>query len=104
MRVPNGRTVKFYGTLDTGVGVSVLSSEAWQKLGAPALKNWEVPIRMANDQPIRVLGISKEVYLIIAGINLPVSFIVVESLGEDDFLLGRTFIREFDVLIDLSKN
>ncbi len=27
----------------------------------------------------------------------------MESLGEDDFLFGRTFIRDFDVQIDLSK-
>ena len=28
----------------------------------------------------------------------------MEDLGEDDFLLDRTFIREFDVLIDLREN
>ncbi len=38
-----------------------------------------------------------------AGLDLPVAFIVVESLGEDNFLLGRTFIRYLDVLIDLSE-
>ncbi len=31
----------------------------------------------------------------------PSQLVIVEDLGEDDFLLGRTFIREFDVLIDL---
>ncbi len=80
-----------------------MSAEAWQKLGAPLSRPWTVPIRMANDEPIRVLGISEEMQVAIADLTLPISFIVVESLGEDDFLLGRTFIRDFDVLIDLSK-
>ena len=104
IRATGGRSVKLRGMLDTGAGVSVMSTEAWRKLGAPLLKPWEVPIRMANDQPIEVLSISDEMHLSIAGLDLPVSFIVVESLGEDDFLLGRTFIRDFDVLIDLGKN
>ena len=101
--VPGGRAVKLHGMLDTGTGVSVMSAEAWRKLGAPILKPWEVPIRMPNDQPIEVPGITEEMYLNIAGLYSPVASIVVESLSEHDFLLGRTFIRDFDVLIDLSK-
>ena len=31
-------------------------------------------------------------------------FFVVEHLGEDDFLLGRTFFRDSDVLIDVRQN
>ncbi len=103
VRVPGGRVVKLHGMLDTGAGVSVMSTEAWRELGAPFLKPWEVPIRMANDQPFEVLGITGEMYLKIAGLDL-VALIVVESLGENDFLLGWTFIRDFDGLTDLSKN
>ena len=62
-----------------------MSEEAWHKLGAPILKPWQVPFRMADDQPIRVLGISEEVFLTIADLSLPVSSIVVESFGDDDF-------------------
>ncbi len=61
IRVPGGRSVKLRGMLDTGAGVSVMSAETWRKLGAPLLKPLEVPIRMANDQPIEVLGISDEI-------------------------------------------
>ncbi len=104
MNSPNGQAVQLNGMLDTGAGVSVISAEAWQKLGAQPLKSWDVPIRMANDQPIRVLGVTDELKMNLNGLQLPISFIVVEHLGEDDFLLGRTFIRDFDVLIDLSQN
>ncbi len=99
-----GQSVELHGMLDTGAGVSVISAEAWQKLGAVPLKPWVVPIRMANDQPIRVLGITDELQMNLDGLQLPVPFIAVEHLGEDDFLLGRTFIRDFDVLIDLRQN
>ncbi len=37
-------------------------------------------------------------------LDQPVAFKVVDHLGEYDFLLGSTFIRHFDVLIDLSQN
>ena len=39
-----------------------------------------------------------------AVLELRVNFVTVEDLGEVDFLLGRTFIREFDLLIDLREN
>ena len=99
-----GQSVELHGMLDIGAGVSVISAEAWQKLGAVPLKPWVVPIRMANDQPIRVLSVTDELQMNPNGPQLPVSFIVVEHLGEDDFLLGRTFIRDFDVLNDLRQN
>ncbi len=48
--------------LDTGASVSVMSAQAWQELGAPTLRPLEVTIRMADDQPIKVLGINEEVF------------------------------------------
>ncbi len=100
----HGNPADLKGMSDTGAGISVISADAWQRLGAVPLKPWVVPIRMANDQPIRVLGVTDEPNMTINGLCLPVSFIVVEHLGEDDFLVGRTFIREFDVQIDLRRN
>ena len=85
----SGQAVQLKGMLDTGAGVSVISAEAWQKLGAKLLKFWDVPIRMANDQPIRVLGVTEEIKMDLSGLQLPISLIVV---------------RDFDVLIDLSHN
>ena len=75
VRVPGGRVAELHGMLDTGTGVSVMSAEAWRKLGAPLLKPRELPIRMANDQPIEVLGLTGEVYFNMAGLDLPVAFI-----------------------------
>ena len=38
-----------------------------------------------------------------ASLFLPVSFVVAERLGIEDFMLRRTFITEFDVMIDSSQ-
>ena len=45
----HGNAVELKGMLDTGAGISVISANAGQKLGAVPLRPWEVPIRMAND-------------------------------------------------------
>ncbi len=104
VRGAHGNPVDLKGMLDTGAGINVISADAWQRLGAVPLKPWVVPVRMANDQPIRVLGVTDDLNMTINGLCLPVSFIVVEHLGGDYILLGRTFISEFDVLIDLRQN
>ncbi len=96
----NQGTARLKGLLDMGAGVSVMSDAAWKKLGAPIFKPWTVPITMANDEPIKVLGITKELSMRLNELELPVAFIVFDYLGEEDFLLSRTLIREFDVLID----
>ncbi len=56
---------------------------------------------MASDAPIIVFGTTCPLNVGMAGLDLRVEFVVVEDSGEDDFLLGRTFIREFDVPSDL---
>ena len=56
---------------------------------------------MAHDKAISVCGTTSLLPVKLAGLELRVNFVIVEDLGEDDFLLGRTFKGEFDVLIDL---
>ena len=93
----NQGTARLKGMLDAGAGVSVMSEAAWKQLGAPILKPWTVPITMANDEPIKVLGITNELSMRLNELKLPMAFIVADHLGPDDFLLGRT-------LMDLSHN
>ncbi len=59
---------------------------------------------MANDAPINVFGTIGPLNVRMTGQDLRVEFVVVEDLGENNFLLGSNFIREFDVLIDLREN
>ena len=90
--------------LDTGAGISVMSVSAWRRIGSPTLSPWTTAIKMANDAPSNVFGTTGPLLVRMAGLDLRFEFVVVEDLGEDDFLLGRTFIRELDVLIDLREN
>ena len=57
----------------------------------------------ANDQPMKILGIAPLVTLRMAGYDLIDDFVVVDFLGSDEFILGRSFIRAYGVLIDLNE-
>ena len=59
----------------------------------------------ANKGALRVLGRTPIIALILGERNLWMSFIVVENLDESDqFILGRDFIRNFDVTIDMNNS
>ncbi len=103
VRRRDGGMCTLAGMLDTGAGIKFMSVKSWRKLGCPSLEPWQTGIKMAKDQPIQVFGVTQEMDMLAAGLFLPISFVVLESLGEDDFLLGRTFIREVDVRIHLSQ-
>ena len=56
-----------------------------------------------NKGALRALGRTPIIALNLGGRNLWMSFLVVENLDESDqFILGRDFIRNFDVTIDLN--
>ena len=40
----------------------------------------------------------------IVGEKLEMKFVVVSGLEKEDLLLGRSFFRKFDVLVDLNRN
>ena len=98
----DGRLEPLRGKLDTGAGISVMSGGLWRRIGCPTPTPWSTVIKMANDAPINVFGTTGS--LSVRSLDLRFDLVVVEALGGDDFLLGRTFIREFDVLIDLREN
>ena len=57
----------------------------------------------ANRGAIHVAGRTPITFLHIGGRNLWMSFLVVEYLDDSDqFILGRDFDRNFDVMIDLN--
>ena len=62
-----------------------------------------IRLSAANKGALRVLGRTAIIALNLGERNLWMSFIVVENLDESDqFILGRDFIRNFDVTIDLN--
>ena len=62
-----------------------------------------IRLSAANKGALRVLGRTPKIALNLGERNLWMSFLVVENLDEpDQFILGREFIRNFDVTIDLN--
>ena len=85
--------------------MSVIPIETWERMGFDKddLIDSRIRLSAANKGALRVLGRTPIMTLNLGERNLWMSFLVVENLDESDqFILGRDFIRNFDVTIDLN--
>ena len=101
----SGKKNKLRGLLDTRAVLSVIPIETWERMGFNKndLMNSRIRLSAANKGALRVLGRTPIIALNMGERNLWMSFLVVENLDESDqFILGRDFIRNFDVTIDLN--
>ena len=84
--------------LDTGAVLIVIPIKTWKKMGFDKDDLIESRIRLSaanKGGPILALNLGE--------CNLWMSFLVVENPDKpDQFVLGREFIRTFDVTIDLN--
>ena len=93
------------GLLDTGAVVSVMPVKTWTDMGFERSDLIPTNIRLAaaNQGAIYVTGRTPIISLQLGGRHLWMSFLVVENLDESDkLILGRDFVRNFDVTIDLN--
>ena len=93
------------GLLDTGAVLSDIPIETWERMGFDKddLIDSRIRLSAANKEALRVLGRTPIIALNLGERNLWMSFLVVENLDvSDQYILGRDFIRNFDVTIDLS--
>ena len=100
-----GRQLSVKGLLDTGAVVSVMPVKTWTDMGFDRSDLIPTNIRLAaaNQGAIYVSGRTPIISLQLGGRHLWMSFLVVENLDESDqFILGRDFVRNFDVTIDLN--
>ena len=100
-----GRQLSVKGLLDTGAVVSVMPIKTWTDMGFERSDLIPTNIRLAaaNQGAIYVAGRTPIISLQLGGRHLWMSFLVVENLDESDqFILGRDFVRNFDVTIDLN--
>ena len=92
--------------IDTGSGVSNLSLSAYQKIAsahALSLLPYDIQLFAANGKTINTIGIAENVNFQLGGHSLSTNFIVIaDHLGAEDFLLGRNFLRTYNVLVDLT--
>ena len=101
----SGKKTQLRGLLDTDAVLSVIEIETWNRMGFDRddLIGSLIQLSAANKGALRVLGRTPIIALILVERNLWMSFLVVENLDESDqFILGRDFIRNFDVTIDLN--
>ena len=92
------------GLLDTGAIVSVMPIKSWERMGFTREDIIPTNLRLAaaNRGAIYVAGRTPITVLHMGGRDLWMSFLVVENLDDaDQFILGRDFVRNFDVMIDL---
>ena len=98
--------IPLYGMIDTGSGVSILSLAAYQKIASAhslSLQPYDIQLYEANGKTITTVGIAEDVNFQLGGHTLKTNFIVItDHLGAEDFLLGRNFLRTYNVLVDLT--
>ena len=98
--------IPLYGMIDTGSAVSILSLSAYQKIAsahALSLLPYDIQLFAANGKTINTIGIAENVNFQLSGHSLSTNFIVIaDHLGAEDFLLGRNFLRTYNVLVDLT--
>ena len=101
----NGKKIGVTGLLNKGAVVSVMPIKTWKRMGFTRedLTPTNLRLAAANRGAIYVAGRAPITVLHKGGRDLWLSFLVVESLDDaDHFILGRDFVRYFDVMIDLN--
>ena len=101
----NGKKIGVTGLLDTGAAVSVMPTKTWEKMGFTRRDLIPTYLRLAaaNRGAIYLAGRTPITVLHMGGRDLWMSFLVVENVDDSDqFILGRDFVRNFVVMIDLN--
>ena len=101
----SGKKTQLLVLPDTGAVLSVIPIKTWKRMGFDKddLIDSRIRLSAANKGAQRVLGRTPIIALNLGERSLWMSFLVVEKLDESDqFILGRDFIKNFDVTIDLS--
>ena len=101
----NGKKTQLRGLLDTGAVLIVIPSETWRRMGFDKddLIVSRIRLSAANKGALRVMDRAPIIALSLGERSLWMTFLVLENLHESDqFILGRDFIRNFDVTIDLN--
>ena len=101
----NGKKTQLRGLLDMGAVLSVIPIETWRRMifDKDDLIDSRIRLSAANKGALRVIGRTPIIALNLGERNLLMSFLVVVLDESDQFILGRDFIRNFDVTIDFNK-
>ena len=104
--VPHAAPIPLRGLVDTGSGVSILTFSAFNRVAAQTgavLKPYQIDLYAANGKTIKTFGLAEQIRFQLGGYELETNFVVVDdAMGVEDFLLGRNFLRSYQVLVDLT--
>ena len=104
--VPHAAPIPLRGLVDTGSGVSTLTFCAFNRVAArtgTVLKPYQIDLYAANGKTIKTIGLAEQIRFQLGGYELETNFVVVDkAMGVEDFLLGRNFLRSYQVLVDLT--
>ena len=104
--VPDANPIPLRGMVDTGSGVSIMSFSAFNRVAlrtGVALQPYRIDLFAANGKTMKTFGIAERVRFQLGGYELETNFVVVDDAhGLEDFLLGRNFLRAYNVLVDLT--
>ena len=94
------------GLVDTGSGVSILSFSAFIRIAvhtSAVLRPYRIDLDAVNVKTIKTFDIVERVRFQLGGYELQTNFVVMEdAMGIEGFLLGRHFLRFYQVLVDLT--
>ena len=67
------------------------------------LKPYQIDLYAANGKTIKTFGLVEQIRFQLGRYQLGTNFVVVDdAMGVEDFLLGRNFLRSYQVLVDLT--
>ena len=104
--MPHAAPIPLRGLIDTGSGVSILTFSAFNRVAVQTgavLKPYQFDLYAANGKTKKTFGLAEHVHFQLGGYELETKFVVVDdAMGVEDFLLGRNFLRAYQVLVDLT--
>ena len=104
--VSHAAPIPLGGLVDTGSGVSIMTFSAFNRVAArtgTVLNPYQVDLYAANGKTIKTFGLAEQIRFQLGGYELETNFVVVDdAMGVEDFLLGRNFLRSYQVLVDLT--
>ena len=101
----NGKKIGMTGLLDTGAVVSVMPIKTWERMGFRRENLTPTNLRLVADNSGAIYGAGRTALTVLhmGGPDLLMRLLVVENLDDSEqFILGRDFAGNFDLMIDLN--
>ena len=95
---------QYNALLDTGAGPNIITYDAFRRMGyeQKQIEATTTVLSMADNTRMEVIG-KADIEINILQQRLQLPCIVVRDLGKEDLVLGRSFFRKYDVILDIGQ-